>query len=302
MYNLTDKDVEMLEAFFYNTLSEKDKSILHNRFVSEPDFKLEFEQHLALLRVLQKKRMLDTRNYLKNIDVENLDNNLSLWSKYSWLVIASLLILLSVLSYCFYKFSNSPQPEKSIIPIVINDSIPKLDTIAQSIKQDTISKIRAKVNKRQNINSQKYELIASLTLAQRSKIVDQYYVRPTFATARSIYAETLRDSLVYWYNKSEFDSVINHVEQMKLDNPEIEFLVAICYYEKGNFVQAEKILSKVHGSGIFEEEVNWYFLLSSVKIGIAPNEYKKMASNILSNHNHFHYKDTKKLLLKLEPK
>ena len=300
MYNLTDKEVEMLEAFFDNTLSEKDKTILQKRLVAEPEFKLEFEQHLALLRILQKKRMLDTRNFLKNIDVQNLDNKLSFWSKYSLLIIASIIISLVVLSYCFYKSSNSPQPEKSIMPIAKTDTILYADNFSKDTKQDEISKIRAHVFKKQSGNTQNYELIASVDEERMSKIIDQHYVRPTFATARSIHAETLRDSLVYWYNGSAFDSVINYVKEKKISNPEIEFLVGMCFYEKGNFIQTEEILSKVNASGLLQEEVEWYLMLTSIKIGVAPIVYEKMAANILSNQHHLYYKDTKKLLIDLQ--
>lgn len=300
MYNLTDKDVEMLEAFFENRINEKDKIILQNRFVAEPDFKLEFEQHLTMLRILQKKRMLDTRNFLENIDTQNLDNKLSFWSKYSLLIIASIIISIVVLSYYFYKSSNAPQPEKSIMPITIADTIQNVDTKAKEIKHDTISKIRANVLKKKTGNTQKHKLIASIDVERMSQIIDLHYVRPTFATARSMHAETLRDSLVYWYNDSAFDSVINYVKEKKISNPEIEFLIGMCFYETGKYHQVVNILSNVHTSGLLQEEVEWYLMLTSIKIGVAAIDYEKMAAKILSNKNHLYYKDTQKLQMDLQ--
>lgn len=285
MYQLNQKEIELIEAYHLNNISEEEKIMLTNRLVNEPEFRTAFEEFTSLLSAMDAQRRLQTRKFLKSIDQKkNTKIDGPTKNKLLWMILG---IIICGLIFVIVRSKKQ-----------VKNDIKELKTDVNSTKENDTTLIK---KDSQTFQNKTYPL-AEANQATRLKISSKYYQTPEFGTVRSSEKDSVKTKLIRLYYEKKYSEITKIYQNTKTADPEIKLLIGTAYYHQAKWRNATSIFTEIQKDGGLHDEAEWYSLLCYLNDTDQANKFKSLARKIRSNPDHSFYNETLSLLSDIKNK
>lgn len=120
---LTDKDIEQLEAYWQNTLSEESRLAMENRLETDMDFRKEADNIRLLSSGLEVMKHRQMRLYLKDIDTEMPPYNSN--PPIQWVKIGLVALAIALAAFAvWYIFARPKEDTPKLSPVIVAYFLP----------------------------------------------------------------------------------------------------------------------------------------------------------------------------------
>lgn len=277
--NLSDKEIQLIEEFFFHTISDQSRLILHEKIEHSSDFKSEFERYLDLLKCLDNQSKMSKKDFLRSLDDHKP------WYIHWFVVSLISLSLLSVLVFGFSQWHNKTEPQKAEIPAQSTGTKGNEKTDTAIIRQETPKEAKKSVP------------LADGSVIDRKRIAILALGTPRFGGVRSEDFDGSKQIFYNLYEQKKYKELL--VKLGRVNDVEIKLMKAVSLFKTERYTEAEKLLTQLTSSaGGLREESEWFLLLCYLVQGKA-SQFKELARKLYTDPSHSYHSDLQKILKEL---